>query len=165
MAFTRTNNQEGQTYFDTSTRFTLWDPWCTQSINPYFELYSISRGRYRGKRHCGSSSNPMGQVIPYRICKTTWVKSTISTSKMSTVGRYTGWPKTLAGFRGTFITSLQALSDPQEGNIRGPWVWIVIKLYTGNRCPSKYCGCAASTRMYSNARQGGNGKAHTIHGL
>ena len=64
-----------------------------------------------------------------------------------TVGIHAGWPKNLAGFQGPFLTSLQALSDPKEDNIVGPWVWGVSKSYTGNGCPSQYCVCAASTHM------------------
>ena len=39
------------------------------------------------------------------------------------MGIHVGWPKNLAGFQGPFLTSLQALSDPQEGNSGGPCVW------------------------------------------
>ena len=42
-AFTGTNNQEGPTVFDTSTRYTLWDSVCTQSINTYFYIYTEYR--------------------------------------------------------------------------------------------------------------------------
>ena len=34
--FTSTNNQDGPSTFDTSMRFSLWDPGCNKSINPYF---------------------------------------------------------------------------------------------------------------------------------
>ena len=40
MSFTRTNNQEGLTAFDTYIHFTLWDSGFTHFINPYFELYT-----------------------------------------------------------------------------------------------------------------------------
>ena len=76
------------------------------------------------------------------------------------MGRHAGWTENLAGFQGPFCTSLQALPDPQYSNISGPWVWDVIKSYTGDRGPSQHCGCAASTRMCSNGRQVGNGEPH-----
>ena len=37
--FNGMNNQEVPTTFDNSMRYTLWDPGCTHSINPYFKLY------------------------------------------------------------------------------------------------------------------------------
>ena len=39
-AFTGTNNKEGQTVSDNSTRYTLWDSGYNHSINPYFDLYT-----------------------------------------------------------------------------------------------------------------------------
>ena len=39
-AITGTNNQEGPTVFDTSTRYMLWYSGCTHSINPYFGFYT-----------------------------------------------------------------------------------------------------------------------------
>ena len=39
-AFSRSNNQEVSTTFDTSTRYTIWDSGCTHYINPYFEIYT-----------------------------------------------------------------------------------------------------------------------------
>ena len=70
-------------------------------------------------------------------------------------GGQTCWTENLAVFQIPFHTSLQALPDPQESNISGPWVWGVRKSYTGGRGPSQHCGCAVITCMCSNGRQGG----------
>ena len=43
------------------------------------------------------------------------------------VGRHAGWTENLSGFQGPFQTSQQALTDPQESNSGGPWVWGVSK--------------------------------------
>ena len=40
---TETNNQEGPTAFDTSTRYMIWESGWTHSINYYFELYTQYR--------------------------------------------------------------------------------------------------------------------------
>ena len=76
------------------------------------------------------------------------------------VVRHAGWTENLAGFQTPFHTSLQELRDPQESNSSSPWVWGVIKSYTGDRDPSQNCRWAASTRMFINGIQGGNGKPH-----
>ena len=48
-AFSRSNNQEVSTTFDTSTRYMLWDLGCTQSANPYFELYTELKNVEKGE--------------------------------------------------------------------------------------------------------------------
>ena len=48
MEFSRTNNQEGPTNFNTSTGYTLWYLGFTNSINPYFDLYTKYKPLYKG---------------------------------------------------------------------------------------------------------------------
>ena len=48
--------------------------------------------------------------------------------------------------------------NPKESDSGGQWLWLVRKSHTGYRGPSQHCGCATSTRMWSNGRQWGNGE-------
>ena len=59
-AFSGTNNQDGPTTFDTSTRYTLWDPGCTQSVNPYFELYTQYKTPEKGDN---AEFNGIGGIV------------------------------------------------------------------------------------------------------
>ena len=103
---------------------------------------------------------PQSQEVKWSISRTCWFSGQEGWKKPVNGGKTCRLDWKPVGFQRPFRTNLQALPDPQESKSSGPWVWGIGKSYTGDRILGQHSGCATSTRMCSNGRQGGNGEPH-----